>query len=162
MIRPRSRFVCFTAGCEYWRTAALMVVGASILVVGASCQQARSHPEIRAVLDAQAGAWNAGDLEGFMRGYWKSDDLVFTTPEGEVRGWQATLDRYRRKYDTPDAMGQLTFEGLTVARTGDETADISGAYRLDTAQGRRSGRFYLKMRRIDGDWVIVRDHTVPN
>ncbi len=97
-----------------------------------------------------------------MQGYWKSEDLVFTTPEGEVRGWEATLERYRRKYEAPGEMGRLTFEGLTVARTGEETADISGAYRLDATQGRRTGRFYLKMRRIDGNWVIVRDHTVPN
>jgi len=32
---------------------------------------------IRKLLEEQAEAWNKGDLEGFMKGYWKSPELTF-------------------------------------------------------------------------------------
>ena len=32
---------------------------------------------VRAVVTAQIDAWNRGDLDGYMAGYWKSPDLVF-------------------------------------------------------------------------------------
>jgi hypothetical protein len=31
---------------------------------------------VRAVLAAQIGAWNRGDLEGFMAGYWKLSGMT--------------------------------------------------------------------------------------
>lgn len=132
------------------------------LLLPLSACAAPAHPEIRAVIDAQVAAWNVGDIEGFMRGYWKSDDLVFTTPEDELRGWEALLERYQSRYETPEQMGRLTVDRMIVSRTGEDTADLSGSYRFDTAEGRRTGRFFMKMRRIDGEWIIVRDHTVPN
>lgn len=38
---------------------------------------AAERAAVRAVLDAQAAAWNRGDLDGFMAGYWKSPALTF-------------------------------------------------------------------------------------
>lgn len=32
---------------------------------------------IRAILDQQQRAWSANDLEGFMDGYWKSEELTY-------------------------------------------------------------------------------------
>ena len=134
------------------------------------------HPEIRDVLDAQVQAWNAGDIDGFMSHYWKSDQLTFVSTHKEddpatgtardvsktTRGWQATLNRYRRRYPTPEAMGRLTFTHLKIARTDDEAMDLSGRFHLSRQAGPLSGRFFLKMRRINGKWVITRDHTVAD
>jgi len=146
------------------------------LLMVAGCQGASDHPEIRAVLNAQVQAWNAGDIDGFMSHYWKSDDLTFVSTHKEddpvtgtardvsktTRGWQATLDRYKRRYPTPEAMGQLTFTDLKIARTDDEATDLSGRFHLSRQAGPLSGRFFLKMRRINGEWVITRDHTVAD
>lgn len=130
------------------------------LLLFAGCGRTGENDAVRSVLDRQVEAWNHGDVEGFMQGYWKSDELEFTTPDGTTRGWQATLDRYRTKYPTAEAMGVLRFERLTVARTATDAAEVSGRYRVAAKDGLKTGRFYLKMRRIDGAWVIVRDHTV--
>lgn len=113
-----------------------------------------------AVLDRQVEAWNQGDIEGFMQGYWKSAELEFATPEGTTRGWQATLDRYRAKYPTREAMGTLSFERLCVTQKTPDDAEVSGRYRLDRKNDVLTGRFTLRMRRMDGEWVIVRDDTV--
>ena len=53
---------------------------------------------IRKVLDDQVTAWNQGDLPGFMKGYWQSPDLSFFSGNNKTVGWQATLERYRQKY----------------------------------------------------------------
>jgi len=142
------------------RPAARRLAACLLLVLLAGCRAAQDHPEIRALLGAQVEAWNRGDINGFMAGYWKSDELTFSTPEETIRGWQATLHRYRRRYATAQQMGRLSFDRLTIARTDDELAEASGRYRLETSDGVRTGRFYLHLRRIDGQWVIVRDHTV--
>jgi len=135
----------------WWAWPALLIAG---------CAQPAEHPEIRTVLDRQVEAWNRGDIEGFMQGYWKSDELEFATPQGVTRGWKATLDRYRARYPTREAIGTLRFEQLTVARTTVDAAEVSGRYRVETTGGVKTGRFFLKLRRIDGAWVIVCDHTV--
>src|SRR5215510_10628236 len=54
--------------------------------------------EIRAVLDAQVAAWNAGKLEEFMDGYWRSADLTFFSGGRKMSGWDATIERYRKTY----------------------------------------------------------------
>src|SRR5262245_59856048 len=53
---------------------------------------------ITKVLDDQVVAWNKGDLEGFMAGYWKSDDLTFFSGKDVTKGWDATLERYKKRY----------------------------------------------------------------
>jgi ketosteroid isomerase-like protein len=124
---------------------------------------AADHPEIRQVLGQQTEAWNRGDLDGFMQGYWKSDETVFRSSTGETHGWQAVLDKYKQSYPTPERMGRLAFEGVQISRTGEEQAEVSGRFRLRIdadGGGQQTGRFYLMMRRIDGAWVIVKDYTV--
>jgi beta-aspartyl-peptidase (threonine type) len=115
----------------------------------------------RAVLDAQAAAWNRGDLLGFMDGYWRSDDLTFFSGDQVTKGWQATLDRYRKKYQSEGReMGQLAFTDLTVDLTGNDWAVVRGRWRLALKNGQTpGGLFTLVMRRIDGQWRIIHDHT---
>lgn len=112
-------------------------------------------------MSAQEAAWNAGDLDGFMAAYWRSDSLLFVGSRGPSRGWDTTLDNYRRSYPDREAMGQLTFgvEELTFA--GQDHALMLGSWRLDRTEGldTLSGWFSLVWERKQGDWVIVRDHS---
>jgi ketosteroid isomerase-like protein len=132
----------------------------SFLLFGCARHDCAEPVEISAVLDRQVEAWNRGDVEGFMHGYWKSEELEFATPDGTTRGWQATLDRYRKKYPTREAMGTLSFERLCVTQEAPDVAEVSGRYRLDRKRDVLTGRFTLEMRRIEDRWVIVRDYTV--
>jgi len=144
------------------RWSGKFVVVLSSLAACASGCRSPDYAEITSVLESQQAAWNVGDIDGFMKGYWKSDNLVFSTPDGDTHGWQATLDRYKSRYATPEQMGKLSFSRLTVARPTPDTAEVSGVYRLDLSDGVKSGRFYLHMRQIEGQWVIVRDRTVAD
>lgn len=133
----------------------------SISFVGA-CNTRQAHPEIAVVLDDQVAAWNRGDLDGFMAGYWKSDELTFETTNGVTKGWQAVLERYQKRYATREQMGTLQFRDLVISRTGPDTAEASGRWEVRAADGRSSGHFYLTMRQIDGAWVIIKDRTTSD
>lgn len=117
-------------------------------------------PAIQRVLEDQVAAWNRGDLEAFMDGYWRSPDLVFTSGGNVQRGWQTTLDRYRASYgSSPETMGRLAFSDLEVHPLGDGAAWALGRWGLDNDGKKMGGVFSLVFRAVDGRWLIVHDHT---
>ncbi|MFQ5562118.1 MAG: YybH family protein [Parvularculaceae bacterium] len=116
---------------------------------------------IRATLAAQAAAWNEGDLEGFMQTYWNSDDLRFVSGTEVSKGWTQTLKRYRTRYgDGP--MGRLGFRNMEVELVRHDVAVVVGRYDLQRGDVADSGLFTLVMKRINGAWRIVHDHTVAD
>ena len=114
--------------------------------------------EIRKVMDDQAAAWNRGDLEAFMQGYWNSEKLVFVGSE-VTRGWQPTLDRYKRTYGTREKMGTLTFSDLEITVLSKDAAVVLGSWSLARATDDPHGKFTLVFRKFKEGWRIVMDHT---
>src|SRR6185436_16551799 len=57
-----------------------------------SISRNKARAAIRAVLDAQAAAWNRGDVEAYMDGYDRSADTVFVSGDRVTRGWQTVLE----------------------------------------------------------------------
>jgi ketosteroid isomerase-like protein len=121
---------------------------------------ASAETQIRAVLTTQTAAWNRGNVEEFMQGYWRSDSLLFIGKSGPTRGWQRTLDNYRRNYPDAAAMGQLTFSQLRVSPISPDAAHVVGRWQLSRpTAGDLQGWFTLLFRKLDGRWVIVADHS---
>ena len=120
--------------------------------------------QIRAVLDAQVAAWNAGKLEEFMAGYWRSPELTFYLGGQKLAGWDATLARYRRNYQAEGKeMGKLQFSELQIEPLGAVAAVVRGRWGLTMAEGRKLGGLYtLVFRRFTEGWKIVHDHTSSN
>ncbi|MEL6364373.1 MAG: SgcJ/EcaC family oxidoreductase [Pseudomonadota bacterium] len=115
---------------------------------------------VRAILEAQQAAWNAGDLDGFMAGYWKDDGLRFASGGNVARGYKAALNRYRKNYPDQAAMGALNFSEIDVQLIGDDHAVVFGGWALSKADGTQpNGLFTLVMRKSGGVWRIVHDHT---
>lgn len=114
---------------------------------------------VEAILRAQEEAWNRGDVDAFMEHYWKSDDLTFSSGGATTRGWEATLNRYRERYPTREQMGELTLSGLEITPLGESAALVLGQWNLERESQPVSGNFSLVVRKIDGRWLIVHDHT---
>jgi beta-aspartyl-peptidase (threonine type) len=140
-------------------------IGAVLL---AGCAAFAAEPDtnataaaVRAVLDAQVAAWNRGDLAGFMAGYWRSPELVFCSGATVTKGWEATLERYRKRYQAEGReMGMLSFDQVEVQPLGADAAFARGAFRLQMSDGQAPhGLFTLVLRRTGGAWHIVHDHT---
>ena len=113
---------------------------------------------IRSILDAQQVAWNNGNIEEFMQGYWKSDSLRFIG-NGITAGWQATLDRYHRSYPDRAAMGELKFEFYRFFFIDPQSCLVTGRYRLKRDADEPTGMFTLLIKKIESRWLIVYDHT---
>ena len=115
---------------------------------------------IRRVLDDQVAAWNRGDLEGFMQGYWNSPELTFSSGGDQTKGWQATLDRYRKRYQAEGKeMGKLAFSDVQVQLLGPGFALVTGKWELTLTKETVGGRYSLILKKLDEGWRIVHDHT---
>jgi ketosteroid isomerase-like protein len=115
--------------------------------------------EIRAVLSAQVAAWNRGDIDGFMNGYARSSATEFVSGDKLTRGWQTVRDRYKKKYDSREKMGKLTFSELKITRPGSDAALVIGRWKLVRKGDKPHGRFTLLFRHTPAGWRITRDHT---
>ena len=131
-----------------------------LLLAGASfAQGSKAETAIRKVMDDQAAAWNKGDIEGYMRGYWVSEKLTFVSGDTVTRGWQATLDRYKKGYDTREKMGSLTFSDLEMTILSKDAAIVLGSWHLQRAKDAPHGKFTLVFRKFKEGWRITLDHT---
>jgi uncharacterized protein (TIGR02246 family) len=143
-------------------TTALILLGffsVTTLCAAQNRPDAKSIAAVRAVLDAQAAAWNRGDIEAYMDGYDRSPDTVFVSGDRVTRGWQPVLERYKKAYDTREKMGVLTFSDVEVTMLSKDAAIVLGRWHLKRAKDEPHGRFTLLFRKTKAGWKIVHDHT---
>jgi ketosteroid isomerase-like protein len=132
-----------------------------LLAVGmqANAQQRDDKQAILAVLEKQRGDWNKGDVEAYMEGYWKSDSLLFVGKSGPTYGWQKTLENYKRGYPDKAAMGFLTFGIKKVELIAKDRAFVLGSWHLKRDKDEPKGYFTLLLRKLNGVWKVVVDHS---
>lgn len=131
------------------------------LFISCSAQKITTQSEdkdaILKVMKDQEKAWSQNDLEGFMQGYWKSDSLKFYGSGGLTKGWQQTLDNYKKGYPTKDHSGTLTFEVDDISPIEANSYWVMGRYYLKRNVGDANGNFLIVFKKIDGEWKIVAD-----
>lgn len=130
-----------------------------LVVSVCSIAQDREETAIRQLLATQTHDWNKGNIETFMKGYWKSDSLMFIGKSGVNWGWQKTLENYKKGYPDTTAMGQLSFDIIQVKKLSDEYYYVVGKWMLKRTIGDLSGHYDLLLRKINGKWYIVADHS---
>jgi len=131
-----------------------------LVALSAGAQPAQDKASIQKVLDDQVVAWNKRDLEGFMVGYWKSPELSFYSGGTITKGWQATLDRYKKKYQGEGKeMGKLAFKEVSAEMIGSDHALVKGRWHLTLTKDSVGGLFTLVMKKLPEGWRIVHDHT---
>ena len=111
------------------------------------------------MLDAQAAAWNRGNIDEYMNGYARSGATRFVSGDTLTRGWKTVRDRYAKKYDSREKMGTLTFSDVQIEQLGRDTAVVVGRWKLSRRNDKPHGRFTLIFRRLPEGWRIVHDHT---
>jgi ketosteroid isomerase-like protein len=115
---------------------------------------------ILALLSKQQNDWNVGDIPAFMEGYWKSDSLCFIGANGPTYGWQNTLDNYKRRYPDRATMGTLRFDIIKINVFEKKTGLVIGKWHLTRPEkGDVGGHYTLALRKINGQWRIINDHT---
>jgi beta-aspartyl-peptidase (threonine type) len=116
---------------------------------------------IKHVLVSQVEAWNKGNIEGFMQGYWNSPELTFISGSTLTKGWEPTLARYKKNYQQGgNEMGHLEFQDLTIDLLSRRAAVVTGKWGLSMSSGKNPhGFFTLVFKRMPNGWKIVQDHT---
>lgn len=121
--------------------------------------QSKNEKEIMTVLATQTSAWNKGDIEGFMETYWKNDSLKFIGKNSVTYGWQNTLERYKKSYAGKEAMGILNFNILYCQKLSRKYYNVVGKWHLKRQIGDLQGHFTLILKKINGRWMIIQDHS---
>ena len=132
----------------------------AVLALSISAVLAQTDEQaVRSVLDDQVKAWNNGDIEGYMKGYWNSEETAFVSGGTVTRGYAGVLARYRKLYDSREKMGSLTFDDLQIRVMSSASAVVTGVWGLMRANGKPWGRFTLILEKKTEGWRIVYDHT---
>jgi beta-aspartyl-peptidase (threonine type) len=154
------------SGISTWPNSILTSVGSEEQGKSLRLEAAKPAPvpedqAIKAVLDAQVAAWNQGDIDGFMAGYWKDEKLTFVSGGDITRGWEPTRERYVKKYqaDGKDKMGKLTFSELKIEPLDPTAAIVLGRFELVRGEKTDWGRFTLAFKKFPEGWRIIHDHT---
>ena len=130
-----------------------------LLLAGLAAAQSKDEATIRKILNDQTAAWNRGDIDGFMSGYWKSEKLEFVGGAAVTRGWQATLDRYKKNYDTREKMGTLSFSDVEFTQVSKDAAFIVMSWWIARTKDNPHGKSTLLFRKFKEGWRIVVDHS---
>ncbi len=130
-----------------------------LLCSASTFAQTTDEVSIRKLLSEQTESWNRGDLEGFMKTYWKSDSLMFIGKSGVTYGWNNTLNNYKKGYPDTTAMGKLSFDIISVKPLSEKYYQVVGKWHLKRTIGDLSGHYTLLMEKINGVWVIISDHS---
>jgi uncharacterized protein (TIGR02246 family) len=136
------------------------------LALLAPVARADDEKDIRAVLDAQATAWNKGDLDGFMAGYWNDEKLTFISGGDITFGWKKTKERYVKRYQADGKeMGKLVFSDFHAEVLSPTAAVVRGKFELtfekekDDKKKFARGRFTLILKKFPEGWKVTHDHT---
>lgn len=130
-----------------------------LLLLLSCCASAVPADEITQLLEGQEQAWNRGDLDAYMQGYWQSSQLRFVS-NGKFRyGWNETLAAYKKNYPNKQALGELKFTIKEIKMLSNYAAMVVGRWDLRRQKDAPTGVFTLLVEKIDDRWVITMDHS---
>jgi len=130
-----------------------------LLLVIKTNAQSIDEKQITHILQLQEAAWNNGNLEKFMHGYWQNDSLMFIGKNGITYGYHATLNNYKKNYPDTAYMGKFTSTILQIKKLSKEYYFVVGKWFLQRSVGNIQGHYTLLFRKIKGEWVIIADHS---
>lgn len=119
--------------------------------------------QVASLLDRQAAAWNAGDLDGFMSAYSPSPTTSYIGSTGLIEGFNGIRERYAPDFAEGAARDSLRFEGLRV-REVDERVGVATARYVLEREGTitSTGPFTLVLLNVEGAWLIVHDQSAED
>lgn len=137
----------------------LLLYSTLFISLGLAAQANKDEKEIIGLLNKQTAAWNKGNLDEFMSGYWNNDSLMFVGKNGVTYGYANTLNNYKKNYNSPEKMGKLFFEIIKVKKLSAEYYWVLGKYFLKRSIGDAGGQYTLLIKKINGQWMIIADHS---
>ncbi len=136
-----------------------LILALCLITFHSFSQSTKDKQEVLNLLEKQRLDWNKGDVEAYMLGYAKTDSLLFVGKGGPTYGWQKTLDNYKKGYPDKAAMGFLTFGIKKVDFLSRNIAFVLGSWNVKREKDELKGYFTLLIKKINGEWKVVVDHS---
>jgi uncharacterized protein (TIGR02246 family) len=114
---------------------------------------------IRDRFEEAAEAWNRGDLDAYLAVYGDSEETRWISRGTIIRGVDAIRATYKSQYDSPEKMGKLEVNDLEIDILAEADALVVGKWSLTTGPVAHHGVFTVHMKKLQGEWVVVTDHT---
>ncbi|MBX2932381.1 MAG: DUF4440 domain-containing protein [Chitinophagaceae bacterium] len=130
-----------------------------LIVAINSNAQTKDETAIVNMLKKQEAAWNNGNLNKFMIGYWENDSLMFIGKKGLTYGYDATLNNYKKSYPDTSYMGKFTSTIISLKKLSKSYYFVVGKWFLQRSVGNIEGHYTLLIKKIKKQWVIVADHS---
>ena len=138
----------------------ILLIALTLWAFISKAQTADDKQQILNILDRQTQAWNDGNTENFMKGYWESDSLMYIGKSGVTYGYKSTLASYKKNYPSKASMGTLKFDIVKINFLSDNACLVVGKWHLTRPEkGDVGGHYTLIWRKINNEWVIVADHS---
>ncbi len=119
--------------------------------------------QVASLLDRQAAAWNAGDLDGFMSAYSPSPTTTYIGSTGLIEGFEAIRERYAPGFAEGAERDSLRFENLRVREVDERVGVATARYVLEREGMVTSmGPFTLVLLNVEGAWLIVHDQSAED
>ena len=155
------------------RAARLLAAGALLLGACARttaayratvAEHAAVREQIAAMLVRSAANWNRGALDAFVDDYLPGDTTTYIGGRGILRGTAPIRAAYAPRFAPGGVRDSLSFVLLDVDPLAPDVVNVIATYVLSRrVTGRDSvtatGPTSLVMRRVEGRWRIVHDHS---
>ena len=149
--------------------AALLSAGACVTSTSGAyrpddAERSARRAEVAEMLAGGARNWNRGDLDAFVDDYVPGAGTTYIGARGTLRGPPAIRAAYAPRFAPGVVRDSLSFEIVDVDPLGPDVLNAIATYTLSRRIGTRDsvtarGPTSLVMRRIDGRWRIVHDHS---
>lgn len=113
---------------------------------------------IQTIMDRQVNAWNEGNIDGFMEGYWKSGEFTFQGGKKRLKGWETLRAMYKKNY-AGEKMGKLQFSDVKMKPLGKDYVLVLARWQVTGKEEVKEGMFTLIFQRFGKDWKIIHDHS---
>jgi ketosteroid isomerase-like protein len=136
----------------------------SILAMPGFPNRSLSKPDqvtdVKAALDIQVAAWNAGDLEKAMTFYWNSPEMIWISRSGVEKGYQPVLEGYRKDFADRTKMGVYAYEPLHIEALSKTSVYYVFRWKIELNGKKLMGGVSSQIwKRIKGRWLITSEHA---
>jgi ketosteroid isomerase-like protein len=117
----------------------------------------RQQLDVVKVILAQQGAWNRGDLDGYLSHYKDSPDTQAVLAN-LVRGIDSIRSAYKQNFPNKESMGEIEDTDIEVKALGDTYALATGKYHLNRPKksgGPIEGSFMELFEKTKAGWQII-------
>ncbi len=146
-----------------YRSIRLFAIAALVAVLSVQgCGVASTADDealVRAVFEDGAKAWSQGNIDGYLDGYWKSEKLRWVSDGTIIEGWAEVEEAFKKRFDKAENIGVLTASDLDIEILSATDALVFGVWTQETEAATRTGFFTVHLKKIDGRWKIISDHS---